>query len=223
MYLGLFWYLDSNFNPMSPIRTPQEMSGYQQVAIVDHKELIEFVREGLKAQNLISISYWIFNLVFIGFTAFVFAHQLTAGEFAHWDDGLAHLGLGIAVAFLLVPIHEGIHGLVYKWLGAPKVQYTVNFRKFYFTAQADMFVISGREFLALAFAPFAVLTLTFFLLMIIFPNLVLFGCGVLIAHTAACSGDFGLAAFVFNYRKADLRTWDDFKAARSYFVVKDAK
>ncbi|MGJ8868839.1 hypothetical protein, partial [Salmonella enterica] len=53
-------------------------------------------------------------------------------------------GFGCALTFLLIPIHEGLHGIAYKMCGAPTVTFAANWKKLYFMAIADKFTI-GRN------------------------------------------------------------------------------
>lgn len=119
---------------------------------------------------------------------------------------------------LLVPLHEGIHGLAYKLVGAPEVQYGSDIKKFIFYAMADRFVVGFPRFLAVALAPFLVINL-FAVLAIFYVSLnyqwLLLG--VLLMHTGACAGDFAMLSFFLRHRGEGMLTYDDVSGKLSYF------
>jgi hypothetical protein len=66
-----------------------------------------------------------------------------------------------AIAFvfvILLPIHEGIHALAYKSLGAKNVRFSYTWRKLAVYTCAPLFVIRLKEIIPLALAPFAAIT-----------------------------------------------------------------
>lgn len=68
-------------------------------------------------------------------------------------------------------------------------------------ALADKFVANKREFKIAALAPFIVITTTLIILLFLAnTNLKLTISAVLFAHTAMCSGDFGLLSY-FEFNK----------------------
>jgi len=96
----------------------------------------------------------------------------------------------------------------------------MNLKKFYFLALADKFVANRREFVFIALAPFTIISVVFAVLAVVLP----FGwsmtmIGVLFAHTAMCSGDFGLLATLKLIGK-EVVTYDDVENKVSYFYSK---
>ena len=108
-----------------------EKEGYAIKDILDHNELIPFVKDVFQNQNFITRLYSGITLFTIVLATALLAYYIVKGEL----NAFAPFGLGIAITFLLIPIHEWIHGLTYKYLGAKKVSYSANWKKFYFTAR----------------------------------------------------------------------------------------
>ncbi|MBK7234060.1 MAG: DUF3267 domain-containing protein [Saprospiraceae bacterium] len=125
---------------------------------------------------------------------------------------------------LLIPLHEYIHVLAYKSQGATNTSYDVNLKKFYFMALADKFVANKREFKIAALAPFIVITTTLIILLFLAnTNLKLTISAVLFAHTAMCSGDFGLLSYFEFNKEKQIVTYDDVENKISYFYGKTSE
>jgi len=125
---------------------------------------------------------------------------------------------GFAIALLIIPLHEWIHGLAYKYVGAKEISYTANWKKFYFTAQADHFVVNEKEFRLVAFAPFVVITSLALAIGLAFGQYLLM-LGLIFAHTTMCSGDFALVSYFYQNRGKGLVTYDDYSNQIAYFFV----
>ena len=134
------------------------------------------------------------------------------------SEGLVNLSYGLAIAFLLLPIHEFIHVLAYRSQGAVHTSYNANLKKFYFLAVADQFVASKKEFQIVALAPFVVITsVGFVLLFFTTPLWSMTVLGALLTHTAFCSGDFGLLSYFDFHKDKEIVTYDDKESRVSYF------
>ncbi len=196
-----------------------EEEGYEEIAQLEHEELIPFVLKAIKDRNVITYSFWILNglLVFLMLLFFVVLVPQTIGLLR----AILHLGLGAFLSFLLVPLHELTHGLMYKLAGAPAVQYTANWKKLYFTAQADMFVVDARSFYYIAFAPCLLILLLCGISIFLLPLSYLFiVMGIASMHTLNCIGDFAMVSFFYRHRRQHLVTYDDFENQRTYFFSK---
>jgi hypothetical protein len=135
-----------------------------------------------------------------------------------FGNRLMHFSYGLAIAFLLIPLHEYIHVLAYKSQGATNTSYDVNIKKFYFMALADKFVANKKEFEIVALAPFVIITVILTILFfIVNPNWTLTIIGVLLTHTAMCSGDFGLLSYFEFNKDKQVVTYDDIENKISYF------
>jgi len=187
------------------------------IAEMRHTELAPFVREYLAKRTATSIAYLIINLMML----FAVAFQFTYVVFLHdssFMTAISYMCMGLGFSFLVIPVHEAIHAIAYKWVGAKEISFDVNWRKFYFMALADGFEADSRSFRLVAAAPFLVLSFTAILIMFFVTPLWILTClSFLFVHTAFCSGDFGLMCFFDVHSYKQVTTVDDIKAGSTYF------
>jgi hypothetical protein len=201
---------------------PEELddAGYQLMDRLDHMELVPFVRKYLAERTLFSNMYMGANVVCFGLAAYTLMHYWKFGSFT-LGDGITWFCYGMAIAFLLVPIHEFIHVLAYRYQGAQHTSYDVNLRKFYFLAVADKFVANRKEFQFVALAPFVVITIVgLFIYFWSDPFWKMAMSGMLLTHTAFCSGDFGLLSYFRFHKGKEIVTYDDRANKLSFFYGK---
>lgn len=200
------------------IQSLQE-KGYEPLAQYGFRELVIPLREGLQTRNIYIRLFWVFFLlgclaigVFAGLA--LNGGTLSIGAFFGW------LLLGIPATFLLVPLHEMVHGFMFRWYGARDVRYGVVWRYLMFYAVAHAYVIHYRQFRYIALAPFIVISLAIATAIALVPAhwqaLLL---GLYCFHTLCCAGDFGLCAFFFKYRERRPVSFDDANNNISYFYA----
>lgn len=193
--------------------------GYFHLDTLEHSDIGNFIKPYLFLKNGYVFGYFAASFVpLLVFGGMMGAH-VARGTF----DGemLGHFFYGFSIAFLLIPLHEWIHGLAYQALGAKTVKYSANFRKLVFFAMADKYVTSYAEFKIIALAPFVVITSLSILLFFCLPyywSLTMLG--VLFVHSSCCGGDFGLLSYLHVHAVREIVTYDDVAASRSYFLVK---
>lgn len=199
--------------------TPDELTdkGYVLLNQLEHKELVPFIRTYLKKRTKYSVIYFLSNLIGFGFAVYFIAQGFNSSENT-LEDRFTHFAYGLAIAFALIPLHEYIHVLAYKSQGATKTSYDANLKKFYFMALADKFVANKKEFEVVALAPFAVITTSLIILFFIVNSIWTFTIiGVLLTHTAMCSGDFGLLSYFEFNKDKQVVTFDDIENKSLYF------
>ncbi|TAF66939.1 MAG: DUF3267 domain-containing protein [Cytophagales bacterium] len=189
--------------------------GYQPFATLPHNDIATFIRPYMKKMNPYIINYHLSTflplVVWLGMIGF------------HWGRGTYNAELlsffyGFSIAFLLIPLHELIHGLAYRLVGAKKVSYGANLKKFIFYALADKFVVSYKEFIIVALAPFLVVYLVNIILFLVLPTTGAYAClGLTFVHSLLCGGDFGLLSFFHENKSKQLVTYDDVAKQASYF------
>ncbi|MEL6652713.1 MAG: DUF3267 domain-containing protein [Bacteroidota bacterium] len=194
--------------------------GYDQLDELGHLDLIPFVQENLRRRNLWSLSYWFANLLGIAALVYLFVVAIQVETVSFWT-GLQYAGLGFIGSLLLIPVHEGIHALAYRLVGAKRTSFDANWRQFYFMAIADKFVANRREFLIVALAPFLLITLIFVGLAFVLPlNWQFAVLSLVLMHTSFCAGDFGLLSYFAFRRNWEVVTYDDRANKVSYFYGK---
>ncbi len=202
--------------------SPEELPAnqYELLDTLDHALLAPFIRKYLKKPSFTSLFYYAANLALFGLAVYLFTWGYGADRPAAVDR-FAHFSYGIALAFTLVPIHEYIHVLAYRSQGAVQTSYAMNLRKFYFMALADRFVANRKEFTVIAMAPFVSISLVLAVAYyFIDPKWRMIITGILFAHTAMCSGDFGLLNYFSFHKNRELVTYDDVPNKISYFFAK---
>ncbi len=198
---------------------PEELAsnGYVLMDELGHMELAPFIRTYIKKRTKYSIFFNLCNVFIFGLAGYLFMAGFNQSDF-DLGNRFSHFCYGLAIAFTLIPLHEYIHVLAYKSQGAINTSYDVNLKKFYFMALAHKFVANQKEFKIVALAPFiTITTILTVLLFIVNYNWTLTIIGVLLAHTAMCSGDFGLLNYFEINKDKKVVTYDDIDDKISYF------
>lgn len=121
------------------------------------------------------------------------------------------------VFVVLLPVHEGIHALAYKALGAKDIRFSYTWSKLAVYTCAHWFVIRRKEIFPLALAPFVVITFALLMLAGLWPIARFFFLWSLWFHAALCGGDMILVAYAWRNRGRDLYNLDDVEEGKSYF------
>lgn len=137
-------------------------------------------------------------------------------------EPLLHLGwqlvIGVVGLFLIVlPIHEIIHALFFKLLGAKNVGFGYSKKGLMVYAYAQRFVMTLRENALVAAMPFLLITLLISVCWVLVPGLKVIWIVILLFHTLGCMGDFILILHAWKNRKEAMYTYDDLSEKRTYF------
>lgn len=193
-----------------------ESEGYSLQSTLTHSEIGDFIKPYFFKRNPVMIFYGIFSILLLVISVY---SLIKSGAFM---DHLSEFSLGIALFFLLVPIHELIHGFMYRRAGAQKVSYKAEWKKLVFYAMADKFVTYKVPFIYIALAPFVVINSLLILVVFLAPASQYFiWMGALFMHTGGCSGDFALISYFYTFWEKDPVTFDDVEGKVSYFYIKD--
>jgi hypothetical protein len=198
---------------------PEELqeNGYLLLDHLNHKELVPFIQTYIRKWTKFSVIYYCFNLMIGGLTGYLLVSDFNSEKYSFLTK-FSNLSLGLAIALLLVPLHEYIHVIAYKINGATNTSYDANLKKFYFMALADKFVANKREFQIVALAPFLIISIILIgIIFLVNENWKLSIMATLLAHTAMCSGDFGLLSYFDYHRDKDIVTYDVVENNISYF------
>jgi len=200
-----------------------EDKGYVLLDKLEHKELIPFIKKYIKKRTKFSFFYYFSNFLVFGFTGYLLMKGFGNPEF-DIAARFTHFCYGLAIAFVLIPLHEYIHVIAYKSQGAKNTSYKANFKKLYFMALADKFVADKKEFLIVALAPFIVInSVLIVLIFAVNSDWKLTICGIMLTHTAMCTGDFGLMSYFEVNKDRQVVTYDDVENKISYFWGKTEK
>lgn len=138
-----------------------------------------------------------------------------------WVPLGGQLAIGVTSFFLvMLPLHEGIHALFFKILGAGEVGFGYSKKGLMVYAYAQRFVMTLRENALVAAMPFLLITLALIGFMVFLPGLRAAWIILLLLHTLGCMGDFILIAHAWKNRKKSMYTYDDLGEKRTYFFEK---
>ncbi|MGX7686168.1 DUF3267 domain-containing protein [Flectobacillus roseus] len=139
--------------------------------------------------------------------------------------GLSSLFGGVLLFFvLLLPVHELIHGAVFKILGAPKIGFGWSWKGMMAYAYAQKFAINLKELIGLAIMPFAIITPLLIASIFLFPAWQFTTILLLALHTMGCIGDFMLIKYALRNKHREIYTYDDIEEkGESYFYEKVAE
>ena len=191
--------------------------------VLPHDEVVPFITDQFNRKTFAIWGYLGLNILLIAIIITVGALDISNEAMSFWGI-LKYFGIGSILVFtVLVIVHESLHGLAYKLVGAPKISFGANWRMFYFYAMADSFVTNRKSFVFIALLPFLVISI---LVLSVLPFAAVhwkwLWLGVLFVHTTACAGDFAMLGFYEQYRHAgELLTYDDVSEKRSYFYVRE--
>jgi hypothetical protein len=193
--------------------------GYELHSSFSHQDLVHFIKPYMEKPNRFARMYKgsliLLLLLALGGAGFM----VGSGRFSFQILNYFLMGIGLVV--FLIPIHEIIHGIAYKMVGAPSVQYGVVWKQAVFYAMADRHVIGFSAFRLVALAPFvfinALLLIGIFTLPGYWPYT---SFSMLLFHTLFTGGDFALLSFFQEHRHLDMLTYDDQATGMTYFYAK---
>ena len=126
----------------------------------------------------------------------------------------------VGIIVIVLPIHEGIHALFFKVLGAQEVGFGYSKKGLMVYAYAQRFVMTLRENALVAAMPFLLITTVLVGFLIFLPGLKAAWATVLMLHTLGCMGDFILIAHAWKNRNRGMYTYDDLDEKRTYFFAR---
>lgn len=202
--------------------TPDQLEnkGYQLFSQHNYKEnLLPLIIKNLKSRSVWMIFFWGVQIVG-GLVLLALIFYRGFYQNMNWAFLIATSGLGLLAATLWLPIHEFTHVLVYKFLGAKNTSYDANWKRFYFVALADRFVVNYQEFIPLALGPFVVISIiTLSATFYSEPYGQCFWLAMFLSHSNMCAGDFALLNFMHAHRKENILTFEDVNLKMSYFYT----
>ena len=183
---------------------------------MNHAEIVEFLRPYMRFRGNWIRLFWFLN--FLALLALVASALLSASKGFHVF--VSQLSYGLALFFLVLPLHEGIHGLAYRYFGAKRVLFRAEWKKLVVYAMADGFVADRKELFWVAILPFLLLnSLILVLALFVFPSYATMFYSLLLIHCSGCVGDFALINYFALNSHRTIVTYDDAEQRKSYFYV----
>lgn len=194
----------------------QESDQYEKLQDLNHNEMVPFLMKNLKNRNPINAVFKHGTMLLIALILFVWIGR--------WNTTAFFIGLGVGLLFTFtigLILHELLHLLVYKMLGAKKTRLKALWSQGAVAAVAEKFVVSEKEFYWLAFTPFTVLTIGGLIALFLTTGWIFYAVSIfLVMHATACIGDFSLAGYMYEHRKDEIYTFDDVENDRSFFYIR---
>ena len=188
---------------------------YRLLTTLDMRNPGEFFRENARGSRLVPV----FLLTVLGWLGAVAGWSATRAT--HPGDFLVPLAWAALLVFGgLLPLHEGIHALTYRWLGARDVRFSLSANKLAVYTCANRFVVPVRQMFVLAALPFVLISAGLLGLLAGVPQHGLVWAWALGLHAFGCAGDCILLAFARKNRARALYNYDDVAAQESYFFEK---
>lgn len=190
--------------------------GYTLLAEIRHDDLGDFTNSFYwQKRSWLNWAHYAFSLSVLA----ALARTALVGRYG-LDDWLTGFGLGVVGFALLFPVHEGLHGLAYKLLGAREVRFAFALRQLSAYALAHRFVTDSRRFAVVALAPFVVISAGLIAAALAFEPFRFYLLCTLLIHTVGTSGDFALLNFLWLNRARGVVTYDDADERKSYFYAR---
>lgn len=190
---------------------------FRQILELHFGEMLPFVLSNIRKRSIISMLYAGLNVALLGFILVYLVEGMPA-ELISWGMLLKQGIAGIfAGSLLIIPVHELIHGLAYKILGAKKIHFGADPEQMIFYVTADRYPVSGKEIYFLAMLPFLLINLSAILVITLwFSHLTLFVSFLLLSHNIMCIGDFAISNYVF-LTNTRVYSFDVVSEKKSYF------
>ncbi len=199
----------------------QDENNFRLVHTLSLNEMVRFVFNQLRNSNAAIVAFYGFTFCSFVWMASSFFFILLPGHY-----GLARILLNCFLGFIiwpiiLIPVHEIIHAVVYKLVGAPGITFGIKPDSYLFYVTADKYVIGKNSFLVVAFTPFIIITVLLALLTFFTDNPLSWSfITCLFVHTTMCAGDFAIAGFFLVHSDQEMYTYDDTEKEETYFYVR---
>ncbi len=196
-----------------------DSGSFELIETVDYRNIVWFVVKYIKSRVLVMMVFYLFFILTIIGSGYFSLALIIKGHMGIFSlMGRAILIICISMV-PIIPLHELLHGVAFKILGAGKLIFGANFREMVFYVTVDRFVLDKKQFYFLALTPFVVFSLLFIPFLFVSNIYIQWVASLLLAfHTSCCIGDFGLMAYFSKEGKgADLYTYDDVTTKTSYF------
>lgn len=191
---------------------------YRKIFEITHEDLIVFVSEHIKPDNLPLRIFYLCNLPILAYIFYKIYYIIFIAPL-NWIYLISIILLSFVVfAAVIIPIHELLHALAFKILGAKKISIHAQWEKMLFYAIADKFVMNSREFIFLALTPFVIINSALIAgICFLHAEFKVAALVFLFFHLTGCIGDFALLGYLYKNRKSVILNYDDKELQKSYF------
>jgi len=197
---------------------------YSIIEILEHSKIKSLILSEFKINRGWSRIAFVYQ--FIGMIVFSFFLTFTIISDVKDDieSNLIYFGFGTLFSLtILIVIHELIHAVAYRLVGARKLSFGMQIRKFVFYVLSDREVLNYHQFKIVALAPAVVISVLSLTALLIFNQqpVFYFFLPVFGIHSVFCNGDFGLLCFFQNRSDHEILTFDVKSEGKTYFYGKE--
>jgi len=193
---------------------------YELIDVVKYNDLLPFLIKYIKPGSSVMWLFYLINIIFLVLVCYFIVCNFI-NHYITFLSLLNYFGLAGLITIASIPVHELLHGLAFKILGAGKLTFGANIRHFMFYVTSHRFVLNKAQFYFLALAPFVVVSVLC-ISFLFYESFTIrwIAANVLFAHATCCVGDFALMSyFQINCRNRKGYTYDDVPSMTSYFFV----
>ncbi len=188
-----------------------EDHGFILLEEVRHSEFNSFLLKHRWKYSKLHLSY---NMLI-----FLFFMMTTIFFFMSRDSLIARLmfvAFGVLTAFLLVPLHEFIHLLTYKYLGATNVTIVPYIRYGYVLTLADQFIVGRQEMKWIALMPITIISGTGLAFLVVAnDHWQIFVSAIILFHATLCLADFRILDY-FLTNKSNIVMYNNIRDRVTY-------
>lgn len=199
----------------------KESGKFRQLSALEYDHIVDFVFRNIRLKVFPSYFYFGFNLICLLTLLYFFISPLAGGNSGFFPLFLSLVGGLLSGSVLIIPLHEIVHGLAYKIVGAPRIHFGADLRQMIFYVTAHNFAINRKSFRFVAMAPFVFINLSgglvYFLTYWTEPVFLL---SLLFFHNLMCIGDFAMLSYFSAAGNRELYTFDDLDKRVSYIYEK---
>ena len=194
---------------------------YKHLQTLKYHEIVEFVFKNIRLRNLATRWYFGYNLFTLILLICSSIYVFYAGDLNFKSIFKLFLWGLLAGSFLVVPVHEIIHGLSYLIQGVPKIHFGADFRQMIFFVSSDKYVIGRQAFYKVALSPFLIINLVVLILIFLLDiKFTIFLISFVFFHNIMCIGDFAMVSYYLYHKDKELYTYDDHSQKTSYIFEK---
>lgn len=195
-------------------------SVFELLAVLKEDERFAFLRHYFwKVPTRITWAHHICSTLML--VALAISAALIEFGLARW---LALVVAGIGAAVIVgTPLHEVIHALAYKALGARDIRWTLSIRNQIAAVTAHQFVLARRDIMIVAGLPWVLITVLLSLASAGLPSLRPFFLTALFVHHFASRGDWAYLSYFWRTRGREVYAFEDADAGQCWFYVSRPK
>lgn len=198
----------------------KDESRFRLLKKLEFSGMMDFVFTNIKHKNAINALYFGLLIVSLSYTIILSIKAIYLNQIGFGRWFLDILFGFITANSLIIILHEGLHGLGYKLVGSPTVNFGAKLDQYIFYAVADQFVISKWPFYFVAMLPFFTISSICVAYIFLIPWHIWFWLSLFFFHTVMCIGDFAMVSFFYNKSEKEILMFDNVEEEIAYFYEK---